>query len=211
MATTAEFIIDVPKWVQDEVPLRLTLPNRSKNGADWFYEFCQINDFWRFERTAQGEIIVMAPPGGDSGYSESRAITQLMNWTDKKRSGRAYGNTGFRLPNGAVRSPDAAWVRQDRLAKLTRDETRKHIPLCPDFVIEIRSPSDRLPKLQAKMVEYLENGARLGWLIDPDKRRVHVYRPRKPVEILDHPMKVPASPEVPGFVLKLAEIWNPGL
>ena len=196
---------------EDLAGLSLLIPPPPRNGGDWFFDLCQANSGWRFERNAHGEVIVVAPAGGESGDREIEVGAQLRVWARREGSGRGFGaGTGFRLPNGATRSPDAAWIRLERLSKLTAQEKKKFIPLCPDFVVEIVSPSDRLPSVQEKMREYRENGARLGWLIDPERRKVHVYRSGKRVKLLHHPKRVPASPEVPGFVLDLTEIWDPG-
>jgi Uma2 family endonuclease len=190
----------------------LVIPPPARNGTDWFFNLCVANEQWQFERTAEGEVIMIAPPGMESGDREGESFAQLRVWANRQGTGRAFtASVGFRLPNGALRFPDAAWVRRSRLAKVKQDEKQGFAPLCPDFVIEVLSPSDRLPRLQAKMVEYIENGARLGWLIDADRRKVHVYRPGKPVEILNRPMRLSGDPELPGFILKLAEIWNPNL
>jgi Uma2 family endonuclease len=190
--------------------MALQLPRLSRRSADWFYELCQANGDLQFEQTAEGEIIVMAPAGFESGDRESEVICQLRIWSKRDGSGRAHGsNTGYRLPNGATRAPDASWILNSRLNKLNANERRKFLPLCPDFVMEVASPSDRLPNLRAKMEEYLANGARLGWLIDPDERNVYVYRPGKKVQRRSGLRQISASPELPGFVLKLAEIWKP--
>jgi Uma2 family endonuclease len=191
--------------------LSLLIPSAARNGGDWFFDLCQANSGWRFERNANGEVIVVAPAGGESGDREIEVGAQLRVWARQEGSGRGFGaGTGFRLPNGATRSPDAAWITRDRLGKLTAQEKKKFIPLCPDFVVEIVSPSDRIPTVQEKMIEYMENGARLGWLIDPERRKVYIYRPGKRVKSLQQPMHLSADPEVPGFVLDLEEIWDPG-
>jgi Uma2 family endonuclease len=188
----------------------LYLPRSNRRKADWFYHFCQANGDLQFEQTAEGEIIVMAPAGFESGDHELEVGSQLRNWARREGSGRASGsNTGFRLPNGATRAPDASWTLHSRLNQLEPGQLRKFPSICPDFVIEILSPSDRLPKLREKMEEYLANGVRLGWLIDPDERKVYVYRPGKKVQVRTDVRQISASPELPGFVLKLAEIWKP--
>ena len=195
---------------EDGAPL--VIPPRGRNEMDWLFKLCVVNEQWQFERTAEGEILMIAPPGMESGDREGESFAQLRIWANRQGSGRAFtAGVGFRLPNGALRFPDAAWVRRSRLAKLKPEEKRKFAPLCPDFVIEVLSPSDRLPRLKAKMEEYVENGARLGWLIDADRHKVHVYRLGKPVEIMNRPMRLSGDPELPGFVLKLAEIWDPNL
>jgi Uma2 family endonuclease len=211
MAAATQTLLISNRVIHD-LSLHLNLPGVPRRNSDWFYNFCQANDDLQFERTAEGDIIVRAPSGGTSGDRESEIISQLRPWAKRNGAGRAYGcNTGFELPNGATRAPDASWVRHDRLKRLTTQQREKFLPLCPEFVAEIRSPSDRLPqlKLRAKMEEYLENGVRLGWLIDPANRKVHVYRPGRAVEILNRPQRISGSPELPGFTLQLAEIWEP--
>jgi Uma2 family endonuclease len=136
----------------------------------------------------------------------------LGNWSKREARGRAAGSSaGFTLPNSAVRSPNAAWVLRERLKQLTPEQREKFLPLCPDFAIELRSPTDDLEDIQAKMKEYVANGLRLGWLIDPPARRVYVYRPGREVEILENPAQVSGDPELPGFVLEMAEIWEPSI
>ncbi len=154
----------------------------------------------------------MAPTGGESGYREGEIFAQLYVWAGQDGTGRAFNsNTGFVLPNKANRAPDASWTKMSRLSKLAARQKKKFIPLCPDFVIELRSPSDRLTALREKMEEYRDNGALLGWLIDPQDRQVSVYRPGKAVARLDHPKRLSGNPELPGFVLELARIWKPGI
>ena len=129
-------------------------------------------------------------------------------WAESDGTGQVFGSsTGFTLPNGATRSPDVAWVRNDRLDALTEEEWQKFLPLCPDFVLELRSPSDAMGALQKKMEEYRENGAQLGWLLDPVSKRVHVYRPGAAVEVLDNPASVAGEPVLRGFVLDVLQIW----
>jgi Uma2 family endonuclease len=178
---------------------------------DKFFEFCQLNAEWRIERTAQGEVLIMPPTGGETGSRETKLTTQLTNWAEQDGTGVAFGSsTGFDLPNGATRSPDASWVERSRLEMLTTEQKKKFLPLCPDFVIELRSPSDRLDDLKEKMQEYIDNGARLGWLLDPISRRVCFYLPGSPVECLDNPKNISADPVLPGFKLDLARAWEPG-
>lgn len=177
-----------------------------------FFELCQINKDLRMERTAEGEIIFMAPTGGETSNRNIGISAQLYNWTKKNGAGAAFDSSaGFKLPNGADRSPDAAWISHERLAALTPEQKRKFIPLCPDFVIELTSPTDSLSATQAKMIEYIENGARLGLLIHPEARCVYVYRPASPVEELKDVNEVSGDPELPGFTLDLREIWEPNL
>jgi len=173
-----------------------------------FFEFCQLNRDWRIERTAEGELVVMPPTGWKTGNYNLRISAVLLAWADQDGTGVATdSSTGFDLPNGATRSPDAAWVRRSRLAVLSDEQKARFLPLCPDFVIELRSPSDSLKILQDKMQEYIDNGAQLGWLLDPLDRRVSVYRPGAEVERLEDPVTVAGDPELPGFVLDLGKIW----
>ena len=179
---------------------------------DQFFELCQLNRDLRLERTAEGDIIVMSPTGGETGNRNTSITGQLYNWAKKDATGAAFeSSTGFKLPNGADRSPDAAWVSRSRLAQLTPEQKQKFLPLCPDFAIELRSPSDRFEDVQAKMEEYIENGARLGWLIDPSTKSVHVYRPGATIELLQGVLSVSGDPELLGFVLDLREIWEPNI
>ncbi len=175
---------------------------------DQLYEFSQINRDLRIERNAQGELIIMPPTGGDTGERNSEINMQLRLWTKRNGEGATFdSSTGFRLINGAVRSPDAAWVRRSRLDALAAEERKRFIPLCPDFVIELRSSTDSLSVLLEKIQEYLDNGAQLAWLIDPEQRRVYVYRPQEPVQELDKPETVSGDPLLSGFELDLREIW----
>ncbi|HXF39532.1 MAG TPA: Uma2 family endonuclease [Blastocatellia bacterium] len=177
-----------------------------------FFELCQINSDLRMERTAEGEIIVMPLTGGETSNQNAGISAQLGNWTRQDGTGAAFDSSaGFKLPNGADRSPDAAWISHERLAALTPEQKRKFIPLCPDFVVELLSPTDSLSTTQAKMIEYIENGARLGFLIQPESKRVFVYRPGLPVEELKDVAEVSGEPELAGFTLDLREIWEPNL
>ena len=174
-----------------------------------FYEFCQLNREWRIERTTEGDLLFMAPAGGETGYRHILVATSLATWALQDGTGVPFdSSTGFTLPNGAIRSPDVAWVKRSRLASLTPEQKRKFLPLCPDFVIELRSPSDNLKTVQDKMREYLDTGTLLGWLIDPVDRRVYVYRPGAAMECLDNPVTVSGDPELPSFVLDLKAIWE---
>jgi Uma2 family endonuclease len=177
-------------------------------GEDQFFALCQLNRDLRIERTAEGEWLIMAPTGGDTSDRNSEVNMQLRLWAKRDGTGRAYDSSGgFRLPTGAMRSPDAAWMLKARLARFSAAQRRQFIPACPDFVLELRSPSDRLSDLRDKMAEYMANGARLGWLLDPDARRVYVYCPDAPVQRLDKPEEISGDPVLPGFVLDLHEIW----
>jgi Uma2 family endonuclease len=179
---------------------------------DQLFELCQLNGDWRIEYTAQGELIVMPPTGGETSTRNAELTFQVQAWTRQDQAGVAFDSSGgFKLPNGATRSPDAAWVRRSRLTGLTREQKQKFLPLCPDFVIELRSPTDNLQAALDKMQEYLDNGAQLGWLLDPLTRRIHVYVPQRSPEILEAPGSVSADPVLPGFVLDLRKIWEPDL
>ena len=171
-------------------------------------ELSSLNDDLRLELTAEGELIVMTPAGGESSRRNLELTAQLGIWTRRDGTGVAFDSSGgFILPNGAIRSPDASWVERSRYEALTLEQREKYLPLCPEFAIELRSPSDRLVTLQEKMVEYVENGARLGLLLDPARRRVYVYKPGEPVRELADPEEVSADPILPGFLLKPREVW----
>ncbi|HSL83324.1 MAG TPA: Uma2 family endonuclease, partial [Thermoanaerobaculia bacterium] len=147
---------------------------------------------------------VMTPVGGEGSFHNAVVSAALVRWALEDGSGRPFDSSGgFLLPNGSMRSPDAAWVRRARLDELSREVKTRFLPLAPDFVVELRSPSDDFRNLEAKMEEYRDCGVRLGWLIDPEERRVHVYRPDRPIEILDGPVEISGDPELPGFVLDL--------
>ena len=176
-----------------------------------FFQLAGLNRELRLELTAEGELIVMPPAGWETGARNAKLTTRLGLWAEQDGTGGAADSSaGYILPNGAKRSPDASWVPRARLAALTAEQRRTFLPLCPDFVVEIRSPTDCLRDVQAKMEEYLANGARLGWLLDPEERRVYVYRPGAPVERLDAPQTLSGDPVLPGFTLDLREVW-PGL
>ena len=185
----------------------LRLPPGLHLTDDQFFEFCQINRDLRIERTARGELWIMAPAGWDSGDKNAEITMQLRIWAKRDGTGVAVDSSaGYLLPNGAVLAPDASWVRHERLAALTAEERAKFLPLCPDFVVELRSPTDSLSALQDKMREYMDNGAQLGWLIDPLGGQVFVYRPGAPAERLEEPDSVSADPVLPGFRLELDEV-----
>lgn len=174
---------------------------------DQLFDLCRLNRDLRIERTAHGGLSIMSPAGGDSSALNAEITIQLGTWAKRDGTGRTFDSSGgFVLPNGAVRSPDAAWVSRARLAALTAEQRMKFLPLCPDFVIELRSPTDGLPALRDKMREYVENGARLGWLVDPLGDQVFVHRPDCPVERLARPDRVSADPVLPGFRLDMDEL-----
>jgi Uma2 family endonuclease len=176
---------------------------------DEFFDFCQANRDLRIERSAKGEIIIMSPAGGYSGYRSGESFKQLTVWADQDGTGVAFdSSTGFRLPNGGMRAPDAAWVKLSRLKSLSRREKERFMPLCPDFVIEVASPSDELSDLHEKMEEYRAAGLQLGWLILPSSKQVEIYTPDA-MQTLDSPQAVSADPVLPGFALQLAPVWDP--
>jgi Uma2 family endonuclease len=176
-----------------------------------FERLVQLNSEMRLERTAEGVIEIMPPPKGDTGAKNHRIGLQLGIWTEEDGTGVAFdSSSGFKLPNGATRSPDASWVERSRLAELSAMQRKEYFPLCPDFVIELRSSTDRLKRLKEKMEEFIANGARLGWLIDPIERKVYVYRPDSEIQVLENPAAVSGDPLLPGFTLDLTKIWEPG-
>ncbi|AFY45567.1 Uma2 family endonuclease [Nostoc sp. PCC 7107] len=173
-----------------------------------FYQLCEENPDLKLERNAQGELIIMPPTGGETGKSNSHVNGQIWFWNDQHQLGEVFdSSTGFTLPNSADRSPDVSWVAKSRWDALTKEQKEKFIPLCPDFVIEILSPNDSLKKTQNKMQEYIENGCRLGWLINRKKQEVEIYRPGKDVEILKSPQTLSGEDVLPGFVLNMQKIW----
>ena len=182
--------------------------NSLKLTDEQFFQICQDNRDLRFERNANGDLIIMPPTGGETGNRNAGIIAKLWIWNEQNQLGIVFdSSTGFKLPNGADRSADASWISLDRWNTLTPEQQSKFIPLCPDFVIELRSPSDNLKTIQEKMQEYLKNGIRLGWLIDRQLRRVEIYRQGKEVEILENPTNLSGEDILPGFVLNLALIW----
>ena len=191
------------------LPYRLALNVRAlEMTEDQFLQFCSDNGDLRIELTAEKELIIMPPAGLESGWQEVELARQVANWATQDGTGRVFGsNAGYTLPNGAVRAPDVSWMPLSRWESLSREDQTKFGHTFPDFAIELRSLSDSLREVQDKMQEYMDNGVRLGWLIDPQNRRVHVYRPGQPVEILEEPTAVSADPVLPGFVLDLSAIW----
>lgn len=176
---------------------------------DDFFELCQGNPDVKIERSATGGLIIMSPTGGETGYRNIDLAYQLQRWSRQSNLGVAFdSSTGFKLPNNANLSPDASWVRREKIDALTAEEKRKFLPLSPDFVVELRSETDALKALQLKMEEYLKNGVRLGWLIDAKSRRVEVYRQGRDVEVLENPITVSGEDVLPGFVLEMEAIFR---
>ncbi len=194
----------------DTPPITLRLSPLIELTEEQFAEFCGLNDDLRIERNADGELEIMAPAFSETGRKGNEILRQLANWARQDGTGWAYAPpAGFTLPNGAIREPDASWISKSRLDALTPEQRSGFYNICPDFVAELRSDTDRLTTLQSKMEEYMSNGARLGWLIDPSQRRVYIYRPNQRTHVLDDPQSVSADPILPGFTLDLAEIWGP--
>lgn len=189
--------------------ITLNLNSIIKLTSEQFYQLCEENPELKLERSANGELIAMPPTGGETGKRNVKLTTQLDVWNEQTELGEVFdSSTGFTLPNKADRSPDASWVEKSRWSALTPEQREKFIPLCPDFVIELVSPSDSLKKSQDKMQEYMENGCRLGWLINRKKREVEIYRPGQDVEVLQSPLTLSGENVLPGFVLNLQKIWN---
>lgn len=173
-----------------------------------FFEFCQDNPELRLERTSDGDLIIMPPTGGETGHRNFNLIVIFGIWVEKDGTGIGFdSSTVFSLPNGAKRSPDVAWVRRSRWQQLTAEEREQFPPLCPDFVVELRSRTDSLKALQEKMREYLANGAQLGWLIDPQEKKVYVYQPDTEAVCFDNPASLCGSPLLEGFTLDVTRLW----
>jgi Uma2 family endonuclease len=175
-----------------------------------FAALAAANRDLRLERTARGELIVNPPTGWETGERNRSLTGQLDRWYEENEdSGKAFdSSTGFILPNGATRSPDASWVSRERWQALTPEQKGTFASICPDFVVELRSSSDTLKSVQDKMREYIDNGAKLGWLIDPQHRRVEIYRPGLAVDVLENPAELSGEAVLPGFVLNLRRVWN---
>ena len=173
-----------------------------------FFELCQSNPDLHIEMTSTGDLIIMPPTGGETGHRNATLTAVFHFWAEADGTGVDFDSSPvFRLPNGAKRSPDVAWIRRSRWEALTQEEREKFPPLCPDFVIELRSRTDDLATLKAKMEEYVANGAQLGWLIDPLERKVSVYRPQAPLACLDQPEELSGEPELPGLRLLVSRLW----
>jgi len=187
--------------------LTLNLNSIIKLTSDQFYQLCAANPNLKLERNANGELIAMSPTGGETGKRNSNINLQLGIWNERTQMGELFdSSTGFTLPNQAERSPDAAWIEKFRWEALTAEQREKFIPLCPDFVIELLSPGDSLSKTQEKMREYMENGCRLGLLINRRNRQVEIYRLGKEVEVLNAPSSISGEDVLPGFILNMQPI-----
>jgi Uma2 family endonuclease len=190
--------------IRIQAPLELNIDLTDEQ----FFQLCQNNRDLRFERTATGELIIMPPTGSETGDRNAELTYQLRAWSRQNKLGKSFdSSTGFKLPNGAERSPDASWVKMERWNTLTQAEKEGFAPRCPDFVVELMSSSDSTEKTRTKMKEYMDNGARLGWLINRRQQQVEIYRPNREVEILQSPQILSGEDVLPGFVLDLAKIW----
>ena len=191
------------------LPPPVQIPHSLKVTDEQFWELAQANPELRLERTATGELIAMVPVGSEGGNYNIELSTDLAVWNRQTRLGVAFDSSaGFRLPNGATRAPDSAWVLKARWDALTPQQRKGFAPICPDFVMELASESDSLTVLREKMQEYLENGCRLGWLIIPKSQQVEIYRPGQPVEILQAPKTLSGETVLPGFVLSLQPVFG---
>ncbi|MEA5516144.1 Uma2 family endonuclease [Nodularia sp. UHCC 0506] len=188
--------------------ITLYLPPSIEITDDQFFEMCQINELIKIQRNADGSLILKPLLGGISSNINAGLTAQLANWNDHESLGVAFGSdVGFILPNGAILSPNTAWIKLERWDSLTEEQKEKFPPICPDFVVELLSPSDTLKVAQKKMREYLDNGVRLGLLINRKSRQVEIYRQGKEVEVLESPATVSGEDVLNGFILNLGMIW----
>jgi Uma2 family endonuclease len=195
-------------FTDNHLPPHLLVNVKDVIAPEQFEGLCRANRDLRLELTSTGELIVMPPAGSKTGMRNADLTYQLAAWAKKDRSGISFdSSTGFTLPNRAMLSPDAAWIKRERWDSLTEDEQEGFAPLCPDFVVEIRSRSDDLPPLESKMQEYIGNGAFLAWLIDPLKHRVYVYTSGGEVVVLENPEIVSGGQLLPGFELRMSQLW----
>lgn len=209
-------------WIVTAAPQGMDRQGETANGGivvrlqpalcptdEQFYQFCQLNDELRIERDAEGEVSIMPPAGWETGAMNAEITFQLQRWAKSNGTGRtADSSAGYMLPNGAVRSPDASWVSNEHLAGLTTEQQARFLPACPDFVVELRSPTDPIVALKNKMAEYIGCGTTLAWLIDPANRRVFVYRQGSDPEELHSPQSISGDPPLEGFRLRLEEVWQ---
>ncbi len=176
---------------------------------DQFYQLCRANPEIKFERNAKGELIIMPPTGGETGNRNVEIAAEFVIWNRQTKLGKVFdSSTCFKLPNGADRSPDVSWIKQERWDTLTPKEKEKFPPIAPDFVLELMSPTDSLKVTQDKMKEYMKNNVRLGWLIDPKTRQVEIYRQGQDVVVLQSPATLSGEDVLPGFVLNLELVWD---
>ena len=186
----------------------LQIPKSLKFTDDKFVEMVAANKDLRLELSSQGELSIMSPTGGETGDRNLELGGQVWFWNRQNGLGKAFdSSTGFKLPNGATRSPDVSWIKIERWNALTPEQRKRFLPLCPDFVIELVSESDDLADTQAKMREYIANGLRLGWLINPKNKQVEIYRPNQEIEVLQSPTSLSGEDVLPGFILDLQPIF----
>jgi Uma2 family endonuclease len=189
--------------------LPIRLPSTFRCTEEQFVELVKANPELRWELTAHGEVIVMPPTGSETGNYNFELSAALAAWNAQTQMGKGFDSSaGFRLPNGAIRSPDVAWIAQERWAQLSLEQRRTFAPICPDFVVELVSPTDDVNALEAKMQEYIENGCRLGWLVNPQKRQVTVYRPQMAPEIISFDVPLTGEDVLPGFTIDLRQIFG---
>ena len=187
--------------------LTLQLPLALKLTDEEFEQLVAANQDLRLELSSSGELVIMSPTGGETGNRNFEMYIDLGIWNRQTKLGKAFdSSTGFKLPNGATRSPDVSWIKQETWDALTPKQRKKYLPLCPDFAIELVSESDDLADTQAKMREYMQNGLRLGWLINPQLKQVEIYRPNQDVEVLNSPTSLSGEDVLPGFILDLTDI-----
>jgi len=190
-------------------PLVLQIPSSMQMTDEQFFEFCQVNRDLRIERNKFGELVIMPPTGSETGNREGNIFGPLWVWSEQDGTGITFSSsTGFKLSTGAERSPDASWIKLERWNALSAEQQKRFAPICPDFVVELKSPSDNLQTLKEKMEEYMnEPGIQLGWLIDRKQRKVYIYRPGLPEECLDNPASVSDELVLPGFILNMSKVW----
>ncbi|MEH2282280.1 MAG: Uma2 family endonuclease [Nostoc sp.] len=190
-------------------PLVLQIPSSMQMTDEQFFEFCQVNRDLRIERNKFGELLIMPPTGSETGNREGNISGQLWVWSEQDGTGITFSSsTGFKLSTGAERSPDASWIKLERWNALSPEQQERFAPICPDFVVELKSPSDNLQTLKEKMEEYMnEPGIQLGWLIDRKHHKVYIYRPGLPKECLDNPASVSGELVLPGFILNMSKVW----
>jgi Uma2 family endonuclease len=193
-------------FLDEKFPILLKINTKAWTDNEYF-DFCQRNQDLRIETDKHGDLIIMPPTGAETSGRNTEIIIQLGIWSRVDKQGKVFeSNVEFELPNGAKKSPDASWILKERYNSLTQQQREGFPPICPDFVVELRSKSDRLKPIQDKMAEYIENGVRLGWLIDPYKKQVHIYRKNGEIEILENPKTVSGEDVLEGFILDLEEI-----
>lgn len=195
--------IDLSPILSEQASVKTGLTNTQ------FEQLCVANPELKFERTPAGKLIVMPPTSGETGRTNATLISRFVVWNEQANLGIVFdSSTCFKLPKGGNRSPDVSWVEKSRWDALSQEQQRKFPPICPDFILELLSPTDNLGMIQTKMQEYLDSGARLGWLLNPEDKQVEIYRPEQPVEILPSPLLLSGEPVLPGFTLNLKWFWK---